>query len=186
VGLDPTPCCEDRILSPARLPSPWYWKQVAVVINACESKARTSPHFESAVCHPRSNGPSPWRTHVRRDLMMRRYMTLTITTRRIGSQNEYQYSLQIIRQNMSLHFSADLGCTDWEIRIYDARAAPPAQTWANGPGCTTSGAGRRFVLLRQVHRAPHERVDDQSCSSRSLAAVVSGPMEFHRPTPCSR
>ena len=32
-----------RILSPARLPSPSHWKQVAVVLKVCESKARTSP-----------------------------------------------------------------------------------------------------------------------------------------------
>ena len=43
VGLEPTPSCEDRILSPAHLPSPSHWKQVAVVLNVCESKARTSP-----------------------------------------------------------------------------------------------------------------------------------------------
>jgi len=43
VGLEPTPSCGDRILSPARLPSPSRWKQVAVVLKVCESKARTSP-----------------------------------------------------------------------------------------------------------------------------------------------
>jgi hypothetical protein len=43
VGLEPTPSCEHRILSPARLPSAWRWKQVAVVLKVCESKARTSP-----------------------------------------------------------------------------------------------------------------------------------------------
>jgi hypothetical protein len=43
VRLEPTPSCEHRILSPARLPSPWHWKQVAVVLKVCESKARTSP-----------------------------------------------------------------------------------------------------------------------------------------------
>jgi hypothetical protein len=32
-----------RILSPARLPSPSHWKQVAVVLNVCDSNARTSP-----------------------------------------------------------------------------------------------------------------------------------------------
>jgi hypothetical protein len=32
-----------RILSPVRLPFSWYWKQVAVVLKVCESKARTSP-----------------------------------------------------------------------------------------------------------------------------------------------
>jgi hypothetical protein len=25
VGLEPTPSCEDRILSPARVPSAWHW-----------------------------------------------------------------------------------------------------------------------------------------------------------------
>ena len=43
VGLEPTPSCEDRISSPARLPSSSCWKQVAVVLKVCESKARTSP-----------------------------------------------------------------------------------------------------------------------------------------------
>ena len=28
VGLEPTPSCEDRILSPARLPPGWYWAEV--------------------------------------------------------------------------------------------------------------------------------------------------------------
>ena len=41
--LNPHPLYEDRILSPARLPSPSHWKQVAVVLKVCESKARTSP-----------------------------------------------------------------------------------------------------------------------------------------------
>ena len=26
VGLEPTPSCEDRILSPVRLPYSWHWK----------------------------------------------------------------------------------------------------------------------------------------------------------------
>ena len=43
VGLEPTPSCEDRILSPVRLPVPWYWKQVAVMLKVCESKASTTP-----------------------------------------------------------------------------------------------------------------------------------------------
>ena len=43
VRLEPTPCCEDRILSPVRLPEPWHWKQVAAVLKVCESKARTTP-----------------------------------------------------------------------------------------------------------------------------------------------
>ena len=29
VGLEPTPSCEDRILSPGPLPYTWYWKHVA-------------------------------------------------------------------------------------------------------------------------------------------------------------
>ena len=43
VGREPTPSCEDRILSPVRLPYSWYWKHVAVVLKVCESKARRSP-----------------------------------------------------------------------------------------------------------------------------------------------
>jgi hypothetical protein len=42
VGLEPTPSCEDRILSPGRLPYSWYWKHVAVVLKVCESMASTS------------------------------------------------------------------------------------------------------------------------------------------------
>ena len=32
VGLEPTPSCEDRILSPARLPSAWYWADVGLTL----------------------------------------------------------------------------------------------------------------------------------------------------------
>ena len=32
VGLEPTPSCKDLILSPVRLPYPWYWKHVAVML----------------------------------------------------------------------------------------------------------------------------------------------------------
>ena len=32
VGLEPTPPCGDRILSPARLPYSWYWKHVAAML----------------------------------------------------------------------------------------------------------------------------------------------------------
>ena len=32
VGLEPTPPCEDRILSPVRLPSTWHWKQVGLTV----------------------------------------------------------------------------------------------------------------------------------------------------------
>jgi hypothetical protein len=42
VRLEPTPSCGDRILSPACLPLPWYWKQVALVLEVCESKACTT------------------------------------------------------------------------------------------------------------------------------------------------
>jgi hypothetical protein len=30
VGLEPTPPCGDRILSPARLPSVWYWADIGL------------------------------------------------------------------------------------------------------------------------------------------------------------
>ena len=43
MGLEPTRELPDRILSPVRLPLPWHWKQVAVMLKVCESKARTSP-----------------------------------------------------------------------------------------------------------------------------------------------
>ena len=33
VGLEPTPSCEDRILSPVRLPYTWYWNHVALTSN---------------------------------------------------------------------------------------------------------------------------------------------------------
>ena len=32
VGLEPTPFCEYRILSPARLPSVWYWADVGLTL----------------------------------------------------------------------------------------------------------------------------------------------------------
>ena len=41
VGLEPTPSCEDRILSPVRLPYPWYWKHVAVILKGFDCKAVT-------------------------------------------------------------------------------------------------------------------------------------------------
>ncbi len=34
VGLEPTRSCEDRILSPVRLPFPWYWKHVGATLKA--------------------------------------------------------------------------------------------------------------------------------------------------------
>ena len=43
VGLEPTPSCEDRILSPVRLPYSWYWKHVAVMIKGLDFKAITIP-----------------------------------------------------------------------------------------------------------------------------------------------
>ena len=41
VGLEPTPSCEDRILSPVRLPYPWYWKHVGVILKSLGFKAVT-------------------------------------------------------------------------------------------------------------------------------------------------
>ncbi len=41
VGLEPTPSCEDRILSPVRLPYSWYWKHVAVMLKGFDCKAVT-------------------------------------------------------------------------------------------------------------------------------------------------
>ncbi len=41
VGLEPTPSCEDRILSPVRLPYSWYWKHVAVILKGFDCKAVT-------------------------------------------------------------------------------------------------------------------------------------------------
>jgi hypothetical protein len=41
--LEPRPSCEDRILNPARLPSPSHRKQIAVMLKVCESEAPTSP-----------------------------------------------------------------------------------------------------------------------------------------------
>jgi glyoxylase-like metal-dependent hydrolase (beta-lactamase superfamily II) len=32
VGLEPAPSCEDRILSPVRLPYSWYWKHVGLTV----------------------------------------------------------------------------------------------------------------------------------------------------------
>ena len=43
VGLEPTPSCEDRILSPVRLPFPWYWKHVGVTLKVSRFKAVTIP-----------------------------------------------------------------------------------------------------------------------------------------------
>ncbi len=41
VGLEPTPPCGDRILSPGLLPYPWYWKHVAVILKLLVFKAVT-------------------------------------------------------------------------------------------------------------------------------------------------
>ena len=43
VGLEPTPTCEDRILSPVRLPYSWYWEHVAVILKVLVFKACTIP-----------------------------------------------------------------------------------------------------------------------------------------------
>ena len=50
VGLEPTPSCEDRILSPVRLPFPWYWKHVGVTLKVCEFKAVTMPPLRCVHC----------------------------------------------------------------------------------------------------------------------------------------
>jgi hypothetical protein len=34
VGLEPTPFCEDRILSLARLPSFWYWPGIGLTLKS--------------------------------------------------------------------------------------------------------------------------------------------------------
>ena len=44
-GLEPTPSCEDRILSPARLPSTWRWKQVGMTVKLLPRQAITSSLF---------------------------------------------------------------------------------------------------------------------------------------------
>jgi hypothetical protein len=49
VGLEPTPSCEDRILSPVRLPSTWRWKQVGLTVKLALWQAVTSPLFASAI-----------------------------------------------------------------------------------------------------------------------------------------
>ena len=43
VGLEPTPSCEDRILSPGLLPYSWYWKHVGVTLKGFGFKAVTMP-----------------------------------------------------------------------------------------------------------------------------------------------
>ena len=39
--LNPHPHYRDRILSPVRLPYPWYWKHVAVILKVFDFKAVT-------------------------------------------------------------------------------------------------------------------------------------------------
>jgi hypothetical protein len=41
VRLEPTRSRKDRILSPVRLPYPWYWKHVAVTLKGFDCKAVT-------------------------------------------------------------------------------------------------------------------------------------------------
>jgi hypothetical protein len=50
VGLEPTPSCVDRILSPARLPSAWHWKQVGLTVKLLVGQAVTSPLFCQEHC----------------------------------------------------------------------------------------------------------------------------------------
>jgi len=45
VGLELTPPCGDRILSPARLPSTWRWKQVGPTIKLLVRQTVKSPLF---------------------------------------------------------------------------------------------------------------------------------------------
>jgi hypothetical protein len=42
-GLEPIPPGGDRILSPVRLPYPWYWKHVGVTLKSGCLKAVTMP-----------------------------------------------------------------------------------------------------------------------------------------------
>jgi hypothetical protein len=43
-------CFEDRILSPARLPSAWHWKQVGLTVKLLVGQAVTSPLFCQEHC----------------------------------------------------------------------------------------------------------------------------------------
>jgi hypothetical protein len=43
VGLEPTPSCEDRILSPVRVPYPSYWRHAAAILKVLDGKAVTMP-----------------------------------------------------------------------------------------------------------------------------------------------
>ena len=49
VGLEPTPSCEDRILSPGRLPYSWYWKHVAAMLKVFVFKAVTMLNCSSDI-----------------------------------------------------------------------------------------------------------------------------------------
>ena len=40
--LNPQPPSGDRILSPVRLPYPWYWKQFAAMLKVCAAKPVTT------------------------------------------------------------------------------------------------------------------------------------------------
>ena len=44
-GLEPAPSCEDRILSPVRLPSTWRWKQVGLTVKLLVWQTVSSPLF---------------------------------------------------------------------------------------------------------------------------------------------
>ena len=65
-GHEPTPSCEDRILSPARLPFPWYRKHVAAALKLDETeKARLRKQALDWLCADlaarakRLEGPTP-------------------------------------------------------------------------------------------------------------------------------
>jgi hypothetical protein len=42
VGLEPTPSCEDRILSPILVPYSWHWKHFAAMLKVPGFKAVTT------------------------------------------------------------------------------------------------------------------------------------------------
>ena len=50
VGLEPTPSCEDRILSPVRLPYSWYWKHVGVILRVFGFMAATVLRLTDICC----------------------------------------------------------------------------------------------------------------------------------------
>ena len=59
VGLEPAPSCEDRILSPVRLPYSWYWKHVAVMLKGFDCKTLTIP--PTRIGSPAVNSGRIWR-----------------------------------------------------------------------------------------------------------------------------